>query len=221
MRARRYRSRRMRRADSRIPVVSAKRGSRWGACSRNAGTLPARTRRFGQRSKISLPPWTVHMQPSSQRSSSPRKANVSPARGIRLSLMSLAALLALTTFSSAPCAEIPKTMRAAAIDHPGGPEVLTLHTLPVPDVGADEVLIAVHTAGVAIWDADIRQRLAHASKPQFPFVMGSDGAGLVAAVGSKVTRFKVGDAVYAYCWDNPKGGFYAEYAAVPTSCVAH
>jgi NADPH:quinone reductase-like Zn-dependent oxidoreductase len=111
-------------------------------------------------------------------------------------------------------------MQAAAIDRAGGPEVLAIHTVPVPHLDADEVLIAVHTAGVAIWDADIRQRLAYASKPHFPFVMGSDGAGLVAAVGSAVTKLKVGDAVYAYCWDNPKGGFYAEYAAVPASCVA-
>jgi NADPH:quinone reductase-like Zn-dependent oxidoreductase len=112
-------------------------------------------------------------------------------------------------------------MRAAAIDRVGGPEVLTIHTLPVPEVGAGEILIAVQTAGVAIWDVDIRQRLAWASKPHFPFVMGSDGAGLVAAVGSGVTRFKVGEAVYGYCWDNSKGGFYAEYAAVPAKCVAH
>jgi len=116
--------------------------------------------------------------------------------------------------------DLPKTMRAAAIDRSGGPEVLTVHILPVPQVGADEVLIAVRTAGVAVWDADIRQQLMHVSKPQFPLVMGSDGAGLVAAVGKAVTKFKVGDAVYAYCWDNPKGGFYAEYAAVPAICVA-
>lgn len=126
----------------------------------------------------------------------------------------------MTTCSSASTADIPKTMRAAVLDHPGGPEVLTLRTLPVPNVGANEVLIAVHTAGVASWDADIRQRLAYISKPRFPFVLGNDAAGTVAAIGSGVATFNVGDAVYAYCWDNPKGGFYAEYAAVPASCVA-
>ena len=40
-------------------------------------------------------------------------------------------------------------------------------------------------------------------------------AGTVAAVGSRVRRFAVGDRVYAYAWLNPKGGFYAEYVAVP------
>ena len=125
-----------------------------------------------------------------------------------------------TVRPSGPAAVLPKTMRAAAIDRVGGPEVLTLHTLPVPQIGPDEVLIAIHSASVAIWDADIRQRLVFIHKPVFPFVMGSDGAGIVAAVGPSVTRFKAGDAVYAYCWDNPKGGFYAEYAAASAQCVA-
>jgi len=129
-------------------------------------------------------------------------------------------LITLAMCSTVCAADIPKTMRAAGIDHPGGPEVLQLRTLPVPDVGVNEVLIAVHTAGVASWDADIRQRLAYVSKPRFPFVMGNDAAGTVVAIGSSVATLSVGDAVYAYCWDNPKGGFYAEYAAVPASCVA-
>ena len=43
---------------------------------------------------------------------------------------------------------VPTTMRAAAIDRYGGPEVLTVHELPVPELGVKEVLIAVHTAGV-------------------------------------------------------------------------
>ena len=111
-------------------------------------------------------------------------------------------------------------MRAAAIDHPGGPEVLTLHVLPLPQVGARDVLIAVHTAGVSVWDADVRQRLMDVTKPSFPLVLGTDGAGLVAAVGSMVTTFKIGDPVYGHCWDNASGGFYAEYAAVPATCIA-
>jgi NADPH:quinone reductase-like Zn-dependent oxidoreductase len=43
---------------------------------------------------------------------------------------------------------IPKTMRAVAIDRYGDPSVLTMHTLPVPEIEANEVLIAVNTAGV-------------------------------------------------------------------------
>jgi len=125
------------------------------------------------------------------------------------------------THASASRANVPRTMRAVAFDQVGGPEVLTLHTLPVPEVAADEVLIAVHTAGVAVWDAEIRRDKLGYVKLHFPFVLGSDGSGTIAAVGSAVTRFKVGDAVYSYNWNNPKGGFYAEFVAVPAIRVAH
>jgi NADPH:quinone reductase-like Zn-dependent oxidoreductase len=116
---------------------------------------------------------------------------------------------------------VPKTMHAAAIDHPGGPEVLSIHTLPVPQLEANEVLIAVDTAGVGGWDADMREGWSPSGRTHFPLVLGSDGAGTVAAVGSRVRRFKPGDRVYAYAWDNPKGGFYAEYVAVRAEAVAH
>jgi NADPH2:quinone reductase len=54
----------------------------------------------------------------------------------------------------------------------------------------------------------------------FPLVLGTDGSGTVAAVGSHVRRFKFGNAVYAYSFDNPKVGFYAEYVAVAEEKVA-
>ena len=54
-------------------------------------------------------------------------------------------------------APVPTTMRAAAIDHFGGPEVLSIHVRPVPVPGAGDVLVALHAAGVADWDADMRE----------------------------------------------------------------
>jgi NADPH:quinone reductase-like Zn-dependent oxidoreductase len=118
-------------------------------------------------------------------------------------------------------AAVPQTMRAAAIDKAGGPEVITLHTLPVPRPDPDEVLIAVHTAGVASWDAAIRAHPEEIKHSRFPLVLGTDGSGVIAAVGSQVRGLKPGDEVYSYSWDNPKGGFYAEYVAVPAKLVGH
>jgi NADPH:quinone reductase len=109
------------------------------------------------------------------------------------------------------------TMRAIAQDRFGGPETLKVQTLPIPETGPDEILIHVEAAGVGVWDTFEREGgfvevLGREAK--FPYVLGTDGAGTVAAVGKKVKNFKEGDRVYAAELGNPKGGFYAEYAAV-------
>lgn len=116
---------------------------------------------------------------------------------------------------------IPDTMQAAAIDRFGGIDPFKLQTLPVPEVGPDEVLIRVECAGVGVWDPWEREGLfrelfreSYGVEPTFPYVIGFDGAGTVAAVGEDITRFKEGDRVYADRHLNPKGGFYAEYAVV-------
>jgi NADPH:quinone reductase-like Zn-dependent oxidoreductase len=114
---------------------------------------------------------------------------------------------------------IPATMRAAALDRFGGPEVLTPHMLPVPVPEAREVLIALHTAGVGSWDAEMRAGWSPSGHPKFPLVLGTDGSGTIVEVGSSVRRLKVGDKVYSYSFDNPKGGFYAEYVAVDADKV--
>jgi NADPH:quinone reductase len=116
---------------------------------------------------------------------------------------------------------VPKTMHAAAIDRFGGPDVLKIHELPLPELDANDILIAVHVAAVGGWDADMRGGWSPSGrKPRFPLVLGSDGSGVVAARGSRVRRMQVGDPVYAFAWDNPKGGFYAEYVAVPAANAA-
>ncbi len=115
---------------------------------------------------------------------------------------------------------IPKHMQAAVIDKFGGPSVFKLRDVPVPEIDADEVLIALHTAGVGSWDPDMRAGWVPSGKPRFPLVLGSDGAGVVVAKGTRVRRFKVGERVYANTFDNPKGGSYAQYVAVPAVNVA-
>lgn len=117
----------------------------------------------------------------------------------------------------------PETMRAAAIDHFGGADLLTPHTLAVPAVGEDEVLIRVDTAGVGVWDPWVREGgLADVTgrQPGFPYVLGSDGAGVVVGVGSRVEHLELGDRVYGFAPLGPKNGFYAEYALVEADCVA-
>jgi NADPH:quinone reductase-like Zn-dependent oxidoreductase len=111
-------------------------------------------------------------------------------------------------------------MRAAAIDRFGSPSVLKLHTLPIPQPGAGEVLIALHAAGIGVWDADIRGGWWPEGRPKFPLILGTDGAGVIAQKGTRTTRFKIGERVWAYEFTNPKGGFYAEYVAVNGQHVA-
>jgi NADPH:quinone reductase-like Zn-dependent oxidoreductase len=103
-------------------------------------------------------------------------------------------------------------MRAIAIDRLGGVDQLTLHTLPVPRPGPGEILIGLHTAGVGSWDNYMRENGVDNGKTHFPFVLGVDGAGTVAALGKGVRRFRIGDRVLAYSY--ARLGFYAEYVKV-------
>jgi NADPH:quinone reductase len=115
------------------------------------------------------------------------------------------------------------SMRAAAIDRFGGIDTIQLQTLPVPEIGPDEVLIRVEVAGVGVWDAFEREggfAQMFGTEPKFPYVLGSDGAGTIAAVGEQVERFKEGHRVYALALVNAKGGFYAEYVALKAENVS-
>ena len=117
----------------------------------------------------------------------------------------------------------PATMQAAVLNRFGSMEALTLQTVPVPEVGQDEVLIRVEAAGVGSWDADEREGhyADFLGAPSFPYVLGWDGAGTIAAVGARVSRFKQGDRVYAASFPKHKGGgFYAQYATVEANYVA-
>jgi len=112
---------------------------------------------------------------------------------------------------------IPDKMKAAAIDRFGGPEVIHTRSLPVPKPGPQEVLLRLDTAGIGVWDPFAREGEMSLGASQFPRVIGNDGAGTVVATGERVTRFRVGERVYAYSME---GGFYAEYVAVNEDNVA-
>jgi NADPH2:quinone reductase len=130
-----------------------------------------------------------------------------------------------TTAERAPVSATTQAeMNAAVLDRFGGVEEFSQRLIPVPEVGEGDVLIRVEVAGVGSWDAVEREGdydgifgIASA----FPYVLGWDAAGTVAAVGRNVTRFEIGDRVYAATTPVPRGGFYAEYGVVEAEYVAH
>jgi NADPH:quinone reductase-like Zn-dependent oxidoreductase len=115
---------------------------------------------------------------------------------------------------------IPATMRAAVIRRFGDPSVFSVETVDVPKPNAHELLIALDAAGVGSWDPALRSGKWDDGTTDFPLILGLDGAGTVVAAGASVDRFAAGDRVYSYSFDNPKGGFYAEYVAVPAGRAA-
>lgn len=113
-------------------------------------------------------------------------------------------------------------MKAIFLEAFGSEEKLQLGDLPKPKVDADDVLIKVHYAGLGQWDPFEREggydRMLGLNS-QFPYILGSEGMGIVEEVGSSVSQFKAGDRVYASGFLNPKGGFYAEYVSVNENFV--
>ncbi|WP_333819920.1 NAD(P)H-quinone oxidoreductase [Ohtaekwangia sp.] len=102
-------------------------------------------------------------------------------------------------------------MKAIVIEQPGGPEVLQLQERPQPEPAEQEVLIQVKASGVN--RPDIAQRKGHYPPPAGTIqdIPGLEVAGIVAKIGTRVTRWNIGDRVCALV----AGGGYAGYCAVP------
>src|SRR5262249_45141346 len=106
----------------------------------------------------------------------------------------LAAALVSSELSSAQSAT--PTMKAVVIHEYGGPEILKYEDIPRPEPKNDELLIRVIAAGVNPVDGMIRSGMFDKEGHRtFPIILGGDVAGLVEKIGSKVTKFKVGDPV--------------------------
>ncbi|HEY0758157.1 MAG TPA: quinone oxidoreductase [Acidisarcina sp.] len=110
-------------------------------------------------------------------------------------------------------------MKAIQITETGGPEVLCLRELPIPEPGPGTALIRVHASGVNFIDVYYREGRY---KAELPLVLGREGAGTIERVGEAVAEpaaqgcavmasFSPGDSV-AWC---EAAGSYAEYAVVP------
>ena len=113
-------------------------------------------------------------------------------------------------------------MRAILIDRPGGPEVLRLGEMPTPEAGPGEVLVRIGCAGVNPADWKCRQgMLATFFTLAYPFILGFDLAGVVAAVGPGVEGLAPGDRVFGGSQQGlGKNGAYAEYAATLPAFLA-
>jgi NADPH:quinone reductase len=101
-------------------------------------------------------------------------------------------------------------MKAIVVREFGGPEVLKLEEIPIPKPAAGEVLVRIHAAGVNPYDTYMRAG-TYSQKPPLPYTPGSDGAGVVEAVGENVRKVRPGDRVYTA---RTRSGAYAEYALV-------
>jgi NADPH:quinone reductase-like Zn-dependent oxidoreductase len=108
---------------------------------------------------------------------------------------------------------IKPIMKAIVIHEYGGPNVLKYEDVPRPEPKGDQILVRVVAAGVNPVDGMIRSGMFANEKRAFPLILGGDVAGVVEKVGSKITKFKAGDPVFAYVSLGNSGG-YAQYALV-------
>lgn len=103
-------------------------------------------------------------------------------------------------------------MKAIQISAIGGPEVLQLTELPIPEPGPGQVLIRIEAVGVNFIELYFRKGTYKAT---LPFVPGSEAAGTVEKLGPGVTGFEEGDSVASVS----VVGSYAEYALVPAAAL--
>jgi len=108
-------------------------------------------------------------------------------------------------------------MRAIVVKQFGGPEELRLADVPDPHPAPGQVVVRLHAAGVNPYEAYIRSG-KYARLPELPYTPGSDGAGLVEALGEGVTSVAPGTRVYV-ATSIVRFGTYAERIACDASMV--
>lgn len=97
---------------------------------------------------------------------------------------------------------------------------MRLAEVPTPEIGEYEVLAEIHAASINPVDFKIRDgKVKLLVKYKMPLILGNDFSGVVAKVGAKVTRFKVGDEIYARPRKS-KIGTFAEYIAIHEDDIA-
>lgn len=116
--------------------------------------------------------------------------------------------------------EVRGKMKAIQIHAKGDVGVMQLSELPIPDCGANDILVRVVAAGVNPIDWKIRAgQLPQWGERRFPFTLGWAASGTVTLAGCNVKSFRAGDDVIFYS-ELGRGGTYAEYVAVDASQAA-
>lgn len=111
-------------------------------------------------------------------------------------------------------------MKALVFKRYGKPDQIAFADIPRPSPKPDEILVQVHAAGLNPIDNMIpKGTFKPILRFSLPAVLGSDLAGVVVEVGSRVTRFKRGDEVFASIFDLGEGAL-AEFARVPETAAA-
>lgn len=111
-------------------------------------------------------------------------------------------------------------MKGIGIETYGDETTLTLVHVPTEPVGPNDLLITIKASGVNPVDWKVREGYLKESFPyQLPLILGWDAAGKVAAVGTDVTEFQVGDNVF-FRPEMEKQGTYADEIVVPANLVA-
>ncbi|HDR7793700.1 TPA: NADP-dependent oxidoreductase [Bacillus luti] len=110
-------------------------------------------------------------------------------------------------------------MRAMVIDKYGKVPMRMIE-VPTPEINENEVLAEIHAASINPIDFKIRDgKVKMLLKYDMPLILGNDFSGVIVKVGAKVTRFKVGDEIYARPRKN-KIGTFAEYIAIHEDDIA-
>jgi NADPH:quinone reductase len=111
----------------------------------------------------------------------------------------------------------PQTMQATWYDQKGSTQVLQTAMLPIPEVGAGEVLIRVHASGVNPSDTKARSGWDGMTMPFSRIIPHNDGAGVIEQVGGGVSPERIGDRVWIYEAQLVRPlGTAAEYVVVPS-----
>jgi len=109
-------------------------------------------------------------------------------------------------------------MNAAFIERHGGPEVLKFGEMPDPVAASGEVVVDIVAASVNGADWKVREGKSN-QLSRFPYILGRDFSGVVAAVGEGVGDLRAGDEVFGVCEVGQEGA-YAEKIAIKAAIVA-